>query len=50
MSYRQVVLDSDEWHSMWAELASEVLDENKVSSFRRLETQKLRCDPARYDG
>jgi len=27
-----------------------VLDENKVSSFRRLETQKLRCDPARYDG
>jgi len=27
-----------------------LLDENKVSSFRRLETQKLRCDPARYDG
>ena len=27
-----------------------MLDENKVSSFRRLETQKLRCDPARYDG
>ncbi|MND15801.1 hypothetical protein D3C80_60350 [compost metagenome] len=22
MNHRQVVLDSDEWHSMWAELAS----------------------------